>query len=113
MQLEKVPIGIDLGTTTTVVYYKYNGVYHPLTYNSSNHFLPSVVQYRTSMTIGSSAVRALSSEDSYVLKNTKRVLGAQYDNINEKYRHSLCHMPMLKAADGSVSFSHFGKSDKL
>ena len=106
MQGNRVPIGIDLGTSNTVAFYKFNGQYMALSISADSFLLPSVIEYRPAFAIGNAAKNAIARRNSFVVNNTKRGLGIKYDNVPEDQRSSLCSVPMSKAPDGTVQFEH-------
>lgn len=108
--MNRVSVGIDLGTSNTVVFYKYNGKYTGLAFAAgNNNLLPSVIDYthasdNSDKIIGQAAVNNITRNNRDVLMNTKRVLGVKYDDIDPSQRESLCNVPMTKASDGTVQF---------
>ena len=104
MQLKETVVGIDLGTSNSVCYFFRNNQYESLAITAQSPLLPSVVEYRKEFVIGESAKKASNNPNYYVLQNTKRVLGSNYDNDKVSDVPGLCNMPMSRAPNDTVQF---------
>lgn len=108
----KLAVGIDLGTTNSLVASVRNGVAETLADESGEHLLPSVVRYLEggSVDVGATALQAASSDPYNTIQSVKRLMGRSASDaltLGEQlpYRFSSTEggMPYIETVSGSVS----------
>ena len=108
----KLAVGIDLGTTNSLVASVRNGVAETLADESGEHLLPSVVRYLEggSIEVGAAALQAASSDPYNTIQSVKRLMGRSASDaltLGEQlpYRFSSTEggMPYIETVSGSVS----------
>ncbi|WWO97028.1 MAG: Fe-S protein assembly chaperone HscA [Candidatus Dasytiphilus stammeri] len=83
---KKFAVGIDLGTTYSLVAAIYNGKREILTDSANRYLLPSVVHYRKNKKIiGWEAIKYGSSDPSNTIFSVKRLMGYSLSEIKKKY----------------------------
>lgn len=82
----KLSVGIDLGTTNSLVASVKSGRAETLPDEQGRHILPSAVQYtKTNKVVGEAALEAASSDPSNTVVSAKRLLGRSLDDIAHAY----------------------------
>lgn len=82
----KLSVGIDLGTTNSLVASIKSGRAETLPDKQGRHILPSAVQYsKTDKVIGDDALEAASVDPSNTVVSVKRLLGRSLDDIAHAY----------------------------
>ena len=108
----KLAVGIDLGTTNSLVASVRNGVAETLADESGEHLLPSVVRYLEggSVDVGATALQAASSDPYNTIQSVKRLMGRSASDaltLGEQlpYRFSSTEggMPYIETVSGPVS----------
>jgi molecular chaperone HscA len=108
----KLAVGIDLGTTNSLVASVRNGVAETLADESGEHLLPSVVRYLEggSIKVGAAALQAASSDPYNTIQSVKRLMGRSASDaltLGEQlpYRFSSTEvgMPYIETVSGPVS----------
>lgn len=107
----KLAIGIDLGTTNSLVAAVQSGQAHTLADEQGNHILPSVVRYtEQDIIVGDEAKKAASSDPSNTIVSVKRFLGRSIEDISCAYPHlpyefndDNPHSPLIKTVTGEVN----------
>lgn len=108
----KLAVGIDLGTTNSLVASVRNGVAETLADESGEHLLPSVVRYLEggSIEVGAAALQAASNDPYNTIQSVKRLMGRSASDaltLGEQlpYRFSSTEggMPYIETVSGSVS----------
>jgi molecular chaperone HscA len=108
----KLAVGIDLGTTNSLVASVRNGVAETLSDESGEHLLPSVVRYLEggSIEVGVGALQAASSDPYNTIQSVKRLMGRSASDaltLGEQlpYRFSNTDggMPYIETVSGLVS----------
>ncbi len=105
----KLAVGIDLGTTNSLVASVRSGTAAPLPDDSGNKMLPSVVHYsKDGLQMGAEA-RALAQQDpANTIISVKRLIGRSLADINQRYPSLPYHfkesengLPLLETASGT------------
>ena len=108
----KLAVGIDLGTTNSLVASVRNGVAETLADESGEHLLPSVVRYLEggSIEVGAAALQAASNDPYNTIQSVKRLMGRSASDaltLGEQlpYRFSSTEggMPYIETVSGPVS----------
>ena len=107
----KLAVGIDLGTTNSLVASVRSGRAETLPDASGQHILPSVVQYTSNaVEVGSEALASASEDPVNTIVSVKRFLGRSLADINKAYPHlpyefedSDGGTPSLKVTSGIVN----------
>lgn len=107
----KLAVGIDLGTTNSLVASVRSGVAETLPDGNDQHILPSVVRYTKQDTIvGEAAKTSASSDPVNTIVSVKRFLGrsiedikAAYPNLPYQFDPEQPQSPTLLVADGKVN----------
>lgn len=96
----RLAVGIDLGTTNSLVASVRNAVAETLPDIEGKHILPSVVRYqKEGVTVGQAAADAASEDPLNTLASIKRLIGRSVDDL----KLVAGHLPWkLSAADGVV-----------
>ena len=82
----KLAIGIDLGTTNSLVATVQSGEARTITDESGEAMLPSVVRYQTGgITVGADAMQAATLDPVNTLISVKRFLGKTQAEIEQSY----------------------------
>jgi len=105
----KLAVGIDLGTTNSLVASVRSGEALTLADSQGRHLLPSVVRYLAdSVVIGQEAKQQASSDPTNTIVSVKRFLGrsvqdieAAYPNLPYQFTNSLS--PVMTVASGNVN----------
>lgn len=86
----RLTVGIDLGTTNSLVASVRNGVADVLSGSDGGKLLASVVHYLPGgkVEVGNKALESLYSDPKNTVASVKRLLGRSIDEINEKYRNT-------------------------
>ena len=108
----KLAVGIDLGTTNSLVASVRNGVAETLADESGEHLLPSVVRYLEggSIEVGATALQAASSDPYNTIQSVKRLMGRSAsdaltlgEQLPYRFSSTECGMPYIETVSGSVS----------
>ncbi len=107
----KLAVGIDLGTTNSLVASVRNGVAETLSDEAGQHLLPSVVHYsKAGVTVGSEALSKVSSDPFNTIQSIKRLMGRSSsevltlgDQLPYHFAEGEGGMPYLKTAFGDLS----------
>ena len=82
----RLAVGIDLGTTNSLVATVRSGLAETLTDEHGQHLLPSVVHYgKQNITVGYVAREQASFDPTNTISSVKRMLGRSLDDINARY----------------------------
>ncbi|MFC0180567.1 Fe-S protein assembly chaperone HscA [Thorsellia kenyensis] len=83
---KKIAIGIDLGTTHSLVAAVQSGLAKPLIDEKGNSLLPSVVNYQKDQTtVGYKALNNASLDPENTIISIKRLMGKNLNDINQRY----------------------------
>ncbi|MEO9945151.1 Fe-S protein assembly chaperone HscA [Paraglaciecola sp.] len=105
----KLAVGIDLGTTNSLVASVRSGEALTLPDEQGNHLLPSVVRYlQQSVEVGNAAKSQASIDPSNTIVSVKRFLGRSVADINKSYPHlpyqfTDSDSPVMTVASGDVN----------
>ncbi|MEP1385220.1 MAG: Fe-S protein assembly chaperone HscA [Paraglaciecola sp.] len=105
----KLAVGIDLGTTNSLVASVRSGEALTLPDEQGNHLLPSVVRYlQQSVEVGNAAKAQASIDPSNTIVSVKRFLGRSVADINKSYPHlpyqfTDSDSPVMTVASGDVN----------
>jgi molecular chaperone HscA len=107
----KLSVGIDLGTTNSLVATVKSGRAETLPDEQGRHILPSAVQYtKTDKVVGEAALEAASSDPSNTVVSAKRLLGRSlsdiahaYPNLPYEFDTQSPNAPTLLVASGPVN----------
>ncbi len=107
----RLAVGIDLGTTNSLVATVQSGQAHTLADHDGRHLLPSVVHYEAnSLSVGWDARAQAASDPVNTLSSVKRLLGRSLGDIQARYPHlpyrlqaSENGLPMIETAAGLVN----------
>lgn len=105
----KLAVGIDLGTTNSLVASVRSGEALTLPDEQGNHLLPSVVRYlQQGVTVGLDAKQQASIDPSNTIVSVKRFLGRSVADIKEAYPHlpyqfTEAQSPVMTVASGNVN----------
>jgi len=108
----RLAVGIDLGTTNSLVASVRNGIADTLSDEHDLHLLPSVVRYVSNQEIevGYNAQQASSIDPENTIASVKRFMGRNFEDIqnsSEKLYHQFAKselsMPLYKTRVGNVS----------
>ncbi|SET01177.1 Fe-S protein assembly chaperone HscA [Thorsellia anophelis] len=84
----KLAVGIDLGTTHSLVATVRSGLAQPLADEENRILLPSVVQYtKDTITVGYDALKDASIDPKNTIISVKRLIGKNLNDINTRYPH--------------------------
>lgn len=82
----KLAIGIDLGTTHSLVATVRSGIAETLADESGQHLLPSVVQYqRDAVVVGANAYQSAAEDAENTIVSVKRFLGRSVEDIRQQW----------------------------
>lgn len=105
-------IGIDLGTTNSLVAVVRNGVAETLADEHDRHLLPSVVRYRAKddVVIGDEALASASEDPLNTIASVKRLMGRGVDDVRRlgtvlpyEFVDGESKMPRIRTRSGDVS----------
>jgi len=106
----KLAVGIDLGTTNSLVATVRSGVAETLTDTKGNHLLPSVVRYRENdIEVGQSARQAAPQDPMNTIVSVKRLMGRGLDDIRKhefggyNFAQTDSVVPRISTCAGDVS----------
>lgn len=108
----KLAVGIDLGTTNSLVATVRSGVAEALPDLEGHNILPSVVQYRKneSPIVGHAALQSILEDSSNTISSVKRLMGRGMDDINRTVNKNLyqfsqteTEVPRIKTVAGEFS----------
>jgi molecular chaperone HscA len=107
----KLSVGIDLGTTNSLVASVKSGRAETLPDEQGRHILPSAVQYtKTNKVVGEAALEAASSDPTNTIVSAKRLLGRSlediaraYPNLPYEFDPQSPNSPTLLVASGPVN----------
>jgi molecular chaperone HscA len=108
----KLAVGIDLGTTNSLVASVRNGVAETLADETGEHILPSVVHYRASGSplVGTAATRHATQDPYNTIQSIKRLMGRSAadalqlgEHLPYEFVESDTAMPYLHTAAGDLS----------
>lgn len=108
----RLAVGIDLGTTNSLVATVRNGVAETLADAQGQHLLPSVVRYQADAqpAVGQAAAEMLQQDPLNTVSSVKRLMGRGVDDIKAlgdvlpyEFEESQSDMPRIKTVAGSVS----------
>ena len=108
----RLAVGIDLGTTNSLVASVRSGVAETLPDESGNHLLPSVVRYcpGPEVIVGSEAMAAAAIDPLNTIVSVKRLMGRGMDDIKSlgnklpyHFEEGSSSMPLIKTVAGTVS----------
>lgn len=108
----KLAVGIDLGTTNSLVASVRNGVAETLADETGEHILPSVVHYRASGSplVGTAATQHATQDPYNTIQSIKRLMGRSAADVLQLGEHlpyefveSDTAMPYLRTAAGDLS----------
>ncbi|WP_133470596.1 Fe-S protein assembly chaperone HscA [Paraglaciecola marina] len=105
----KLAVGIDLGTTNSLVASVRSGEALTLPDEQGNHLLPSVVRYlQQGVTVGLDAKQQASIDPSNTIVSVKRFLGRSVADIKKAYPHlpyqfTEAQSPAITVASGNVN----------
>lgn len=87
----RLAIGIDLGTTNSLVASVRSGIAETLADENGNHLLPSVVHYKkeADCDVGYSAVEFARKDTANTIMSAKRLMGRSFSEINQAATHSV------------------------
>ena len=105
----KLAIGIDLGTTHSLVATVRSGQAETLPDENGHHLLPSVVQYQTDQTVvGAAAYQTAADNPENTIVSVKRFLGrsvndvmATWPNLPYEFAHDSANNVQIKTSQGS------------
>jgi len=81
----KLAVGIDLGTTNSLVASVRSGLAETMADDNGQHLLPSVVRYHDeTIEVGQSAKQAAPEDPMNTIASVKRLMGRGYDDIQKK-----------------------------
>lgn len=108
---KKLAVGIDLGTTNSLVASVRSGSAETLPDSAGQHILPSAVRYTADeIIVGDAAKRAASSDPVNTLISVKRLMGRSLADVQQRYPSlpyefdpSLPATPTLQVAQGMVN----------
>lgn len=85
---KKIGIGIDLGTTNSLVAIVQSGEAKTIANESGEHLLPSIVQYQSEQTIvGQNAKLAADSDPKNTIVSVKRFMGRSLKDVTQLWQH--------------------------
>ncbi|MFT4994404.1 MAG: molecular chaperone HscA, partial [Paraglaciecola sp.] len=107
----KLAVGIDLGTTNSLVASVRSGQAETLPDDNGRHLLPSVVCYqRDQVVVGEQAKENASQDPANTIVSVKRFLGRSLQDIRASYPHlpyefnaAQANSPLINVASGSVN----------
>jgi molecular chaperone HscA len=108
----KLAVGIDLGTTNSLVASVRNGVAETLADESGEHLLPSVVRYLESgsIEVGTVALQSASSDPYNTIQSVKRLMGRSAsdaltlgEQLPYRFANTEGGMPYIETVSGPVS----------
>jgi len=107
----RLAVGIDLGTTNSLVATVRNSVAETLPDNAGQHLLPSVVQYKEEgVTVGQAASDAAIEDPLNTLSSVKRLIGRSVDDLKLvaghlpwKFADTNSAVPRIKTIAGEVT----------
>ena len=107
----RLAVGIDLGTTNSLVATVRNSVAETLPDNAGQHLLPSVVQYKEEgVTVGQAASDAAIEDPLNTLSSVKRLIGRSIDDLKLvaghlpwKFADTNSAVPRIKTISGEVT----------
>ncbi len=105
----KLAVGIDLGTTNSLVASVRSGEAKTLVDSAGSHILPSVVRYtQKGIIVGSEAKDSASQDPMNTISSVKRFLGRSVADIQQSYpdlpyQFSAGELPTMQVATGQVN----------
>lgn len=103
----KLAVGIDLGTTNTLVASVRSGESKALTDEVGNALIPSVVHYGEHITVGEQALSLSEKDSANTIISVKRMMGRSLDDIRTRYpqlpyqfRESENGLPLINTPQG-------------
>ena len=114
----KLAIGIDLGTTHSLVATVRSGQAETLPDENGHHLLPSVVQYQTDQTVvGAAAYQTAADNPENTIVSVKRFLGrsvndvmATWPNLPYEFAHNSANNVQIKTSQGSKNLKSSPRS---
>lgn len=99
-------IGIDLGTTNSLVAIANKGVYEVISDEDGNFLLPSIVEY---LEDGSVKVGDKSSTSTSVIRSVKRLMGKSSDDVKTLDENDIYNI--VEKNDDNIIYLNVGKKD--
>lgn len=97
-QARKLGLGIDLGTTNSLVAIKMSDVAHVLTDKEGQALLPSVVNFGAEVTVGHAALELAVVDPENTIVSAKRLMGRSRDDLNKNQQRGLIDADRLAFA---------------
>ena len=94
----KLGLGIDLGTTNSLVAIKMSDVAHVLTDKEGQALLPSVVNFGDEVTVGHAALELAVVDPENTIVSAKRLMGRSRDDLNKNQQRGLIDADRLAFA---------------
>jgi molecular chaperone HscA len=94
----KLGLGIDLGTTNSLVAIKMTDVAHVLTDKEGQALLPSVVNFGDEVTVGHAALELAVVDPENTIVSAKRLMGRSRDDLNKNQQRGLIDADRLAFA---------------
>ena len=91
-------LGIDLGTTNSLVAIKMSDVAHVLTDKEGQALLPSVVNFGAEVTVGHAALELAVVDPENTIVSAKRLMGRSRDDLNKNQQRGLIDADRLAFA---------------
>ncbi|SMB89659.1 Chaperone protein HscA [Pasteurella testudinis DSM 23072] len=106
----RLAVGIDLGTTNSLLATVRNGSSEILTDVDGSALIPSVVNYSAAPLVGNQALARAASEPQQTIVSVKRLIGRsladvqqRYPNLPYRFHASENGLPLIETAQGSFS----------
>ncbi|MBG3901344.1 Fe-S protein assembly chaperone HscA [Pseudomonas aeruginosa] len=107
----RLAVGIDLGTTNSLVAAVRSGVAEPLPDAQGRLILPSAVRYHAERAEGGESARAAAAEDPFnTVISVKRLMGRGLEDVKQlgeqlpyRFRQGESHMPFIETVQGLKS----------
>jgi len=101
---QEAVVGIDFGTTNSLISYVHSGVARVITDEYNKRKIPSVIAItkNAEIIIGTKAAGLVNKKDALVIKSIKRLLGKKYKDISE---NNPLKQFMSETSDGNICFA--------
>lgn len=106
-QTEKdIAIGIDFGTTHSVIAFSQDKKVEILTDQENNRLIPSIVAIKNSETIvGHKAKATIKHKDVTIIPSIKRLIGKGIEDLTEEYNHFYSIIDRANSSKNSIAIS--------